>query len=281
MANTLGDGSPGPDGGPVPLHSSLDTGRPRVARIYNCLLGDERDSFASEREAAAKIMAVNPGVQEMVRANRRFLGRAVQYAVADAGIRQILDIGSGYPTQLNVHQVAQSCAPSVRTVYVDNDDIVANHGRALLANNENTFFIEADLRTPGAILGACESLLDLAEPVALFLLAILHFIPPEEDPYRIVKDLVGELAPGSLLVVSHVLDVPNMRASARVYKTANAPGVVRTEEEILGFFDGLEMVEPGLVRLPEWRPDETNVDDILDAQAERMPVAGGMGRKTH
>ncbi|WP_424531073.1 SAM-dependent methyltransferase [Sphaerisporangium viridialbum] len=261
---------------PVPLRSAVDTGTPRVARIYNCLLGDDGDSFASEREAAARILAMNPRVRHMVLANRQFLGRAVRHAVATRGIHQLLDIGSGYPTQHNVHEVAHSIAPDACTVYVDNDEVVASHGRALLADDRRSFFVECDLRQPGEIIWAAQTVLDFTKPVAVLLVAILHFLPDGEDPHGIVKDLVGALAPGSLLVVSHVLDDAQTQRGARVYDRASAPVVPRSPDRIGAFFDGLDLEVPGLVTLPMWQPDD---DTWYQDEADSMPVLCAVGRK--
>ncbi|MEU9891131.1 SAM-dependent methyltransferase [Sphaerisporangium sp. NPDC051011] len=281
MASLL-KGGPSDGGELVQLRPSLDTNTPRVARIYNVLLGDDRDSFASEREAAAKILALNPRIAHMVKANRRFLGRAVEYAVGEAGMRQILDIGSGYPTQRNVHEVAEEVAPGkVRTVYVDNDEVVAIHGAALLDSqtkkHSRSWFIKGDLRSPAEILWASMPHIDYTRPVALLLVAVLHFIPDDEDPHGIVADLVGTLAPGSLLILSHVLRDPSMTEAARVYEGASAPGVPRSREEVAAFFRGLHMVEPGLVAMPGWRPD--NPFDQHEAEHRPMPVLCGVGVK--
>jgi hypothetical protein len=280
MASTLGDGPADVGRGLVPLRSSVDTGTPRVARVYNCLLGDDRDSFASEREVARRVLAVEPRVRHMAIANRQFLGRAVRYAVGRAGIRQILDIGSGYPTQRNVHEVAQEISADVRTIYVDNDPVVAAHGRAILSAagqaEPRTWFIESDLRRPGEILWASAVQFDFSRPVAVLLVAILHFVPAEEGPHEIVADLVGALAPGSLLVVSHVVDTEATRRGVLLYKDASAPLVPRSVGQIDRFFDGLGLVAPGLVPLPLWRPDE---DTWYRDEAGSMPVVCAVGRK--
>ncbi|MGW4637470.1 SAM-dependent methyltransferase [Sphaerisporangium sp. NPDC004334] len=276
MTRNLGGDASNLGGALVPLAPPVNTGVPRVARVYNALLGDDRDAFACEREAAAKVLAANPDIKYMVRANRLFLGRAVRYAVKQCGIRQLLDVGSGYPTQDNVHEVARSVARGVKTVYVDSDEIVAAHGRALLADDQDTFFIQADLRRAGELLWSSKPLLDFSRPVALFLVAVLHFIPPEDEPYEVVADLVAALAPGSLLVISHVLDVPSMRQAARVYDKASSPGVPRSLEEVRAFFSGVALVEPGLVPLTMWR---TNEDDMYRRQFPDMPVVCGVGRK--
>jgi hypothetical protein len=212
--------------------------------------------------------------------NRRFLGRAVRYLAAEAGIAQFLDIGTGLPTQGNVHQVAQHVNPGARVVYVDNDPMVLAHSRALKTRG-NTAVIGADLRDPAAILGHPRALelIDFRQPLAVLLVAVLHFIGPDDDPYGIVGFLQEAMAPGSYLVISHALKgILRGDAAGKVeeqYRKNVAPGsTLRDRDEILRFFTGLELVEPGLVQVPCWRPDDGQPPD-----AGKVWILGAIGHK--
>ncbi|GAA2899021.1 SAM-dependent methyltransferase [Streptosporangium fragile] len=242
----------------VPL--GIDPAIPSVARIYDYLLGG-KDNFASDRAAAEKLIELTPNVKDGVRANRRFLRRAVRF-LASTGIRQFLDIGAGLPTQENVHQVALGVAPESRVVYVDNDPIVLAHGRALLADNGQTIVVNGDLREPEAILDDPEvsGHIDFKQPVGLLLLAVLHFIPEDDTAERIVTTLRDRLAPGSGLVISHLsfgdLDEEKIREGRELYtRTSAGSATPRSHAQILRFFDGFEIVEPGLVSTEDWRPE--------------------------
>ncbi|GAA4226385.1 SAM-dependent methyltransferase [Streptosporangium album] len=242
----------------VPL--GIDPTIPSVARIYDYLLGG-KDNFASDRAAAEKLIELTPNVREGVQANRRFLSRAVRL-LAKTGVRQFLDIGAGLPTQENVHQVALRTAPESRVVYVDNDPIVLAHGRALLADNNQTIVLDGDLRDPEAILGdpRINEHIDFDQPVGLLLLAVLHFVPEDDVAERIVATLRGRLAPGSAVVISHLsfgdLDEEKVRQGREVYKKTSAGSATpRSHAQILRFFDGFELVEPGLVSTEDWRPE--------------------------
>jgi len=239
----------------------LDTGRAHSARVYDYWLGG-KDNFAVDRDAADQAIAANPGIVADVRANRAFLARAVRHLAADCGIGQFLDIGTGLPTASNTHQVAQSAAAAARVVYVDNDPIVLAHARALLASTPEgaTAYLEADLRDTAAILEAAAETLDFARPAALMLLIILHLIPDSDDPYRIVADLVRALAPGSYLVLAH--PASDIRAAAMAEMTrrvnrrlAGPPAIMRDRAAVTRFFDGLELLEPGVVQPQQWRPE--------------------------
>ncbi|SDR24710.1 SAM-dependent methyltransferase [Thermostaphylospora chromogena] len=239
----------------------IDPNIPSPARIYDYLLGG-KDNFAADRAAAEKLLELTPNAREGVRINRRFLSRAVRF-LAGTGIRQFLDIGAGLPTQENVHQVAQRVAPDSRVVYVDNDPIVLAHGRALLAENERTIVVQGDLRKPEDILSDPEvtGLLDFDRPVGLLLVAVLHFIPDHDEVGRILATLRGRLAPGSGVVISHLsygdLDEDRIREGREIYKNSTAGAVMpRTREQIVRFFDGFEVVEPGVVPTDQWRPEE-------------------------
>jgi SAM-dependent methyltransferase len=231
-----------------------------IARIYDYWLGG-KDNFPADREAAEQAIAANPGIVADVRANRAFLARAVRYLAAQQGIRQFLDIGTGLPTASNTHQVAQTVAADSRIVYVDNDPIVLLHARSLLASTPAgaTAFIDADLRDTREILAMAAQTLDFSQPVAVMLLIVLHLIPDTDDPYGIVTQLMGSLAPGSHLVISHPADDIRPAAMAEMTRRVNARlssarGTMRDRGAITRFFDGLELVDPGVVQPQEWRP---------------------------
>ncbi|GLW10679.1 hypothetical protein Misp01_58070 [Microtetraspora sp. NBRC 13810] len=239
----------------------IDPNVPSVARIYDFLLGG-KDNFAADRAAAAKLMELTPNVREGVRANRRFLSRAVRF-LTQSGIRQFLDIGAGLPTQENVHQVALRAAPDSRVAYVDNDPIVLTHGRALLADNDRTIVVHGDLRDPGAVLDdpLISGHLDFDRPVAVLLLAVLHFIPDDGVAEKIVATLRQRLAPGSALAITHLsfgdLDENQVREGRELYtRTSAGSATPRSAGQIVRFFDGFELVEPGLVPPEAWRPEQ-------------------------
>ena len=234
---------------------------PNVARMYDYYLGG-KDNYAADRAAADQVVAAMPNVLDFTRANRRFLARVVTL-LAQEGIRQFLDIGSGLPTQENVHQIAQLTALESRVVYVDNDPVVLAHGRALLADNPRTTVVQADLRDPKGIIGNPEvrRLLDFDEPVAILLLAILHFIPDDANPPGIVRTLREALVPGSYLVVSHghggkVSKDVEKQVRGAYSNTAAGDIIPRTPEQILDYFEGMEVLEPGVVPVEAWRPEE-------------------------
>jgi hypothetical protein len=236
----------------------LDVTTPNVARMYDYFLGG-KDNFAADREAAEKILELAPEVPFVVRENRAFLARAVRF-LAEAGIRQFIDIGTGLPTQSSVHEVARQVAPDARVVYVDNDPVVLAHGQALLTGVGNALVVRGDLRDPGTILNApgIRDFIDFDQPVAVLLLAILHFIPDADDPAGVIDRLRESMAPGSYLAITHVAqqdeseDVPKVMA---VYNASTAPVAMREHGEILPFFAGFELVDPGLVHASAWRPD--------------------------
>jgi hypothetical protein len=237
----------------------LDTTVPHIARVYDYWLGG-KDNFAADRELAEKFMAADPSVTAGVRSNRAFLGRAVHYLVAEAGIRQFLDIGTGIPTASNTHEVAQRADPSARVVYVDNDPIVLIHARALLASHPAgaTDYIDADLRDVGTILAAAARTLDFSQPVAVMLVGVLHCIPDEDYPGQLVATLMEAAAPGSYLALSHPaadIHAEEMAAGAAMMNQAMAGSITfRTQAQVATYFAGLDLVEPGLVSTPQWRP---------------------------
>ena len=245
------------DPGPVP--PGVDTRRANTARVYDYWLGGSHN-FLADQDVARAIAAVAPNAPAIALAGRAFLGRAVRYLAA-AGIRQFLDIGSGIPTQGNVHEVAQQASPGARVVYVDIDPVAIAHSKALLAGNQNTAIIDASLREPEKILAhqAIEDLIDFSQPTGLLLVSVLHFIADAEDPWQIVATLRDALAPGSYLVLSHGTSEGQPAVAQVVEKVYNRSVStdlhIRSETEILRFFDGFDLVDPGLVYIPLWRPD--------------------------
>jgi hypothetical protein len=242
--------------------AGLDTSVAHPARVYDYWLGG-KDNFAADREAAERVLAVTPGLRFRVRANRAFLGRATRYLAAEAGIRQFLDIGTGIPTGDNTHEVAQRAAPDSRVVYVDNDPIVLLHAQALLRSTPQgaTDYLQADLRDPGTILDRAATVLDFGQPVAVMLLGVLHLIQDSEDPWGIVARLMAAMPAGSYLTVSHpAIDIHRAQADAqRVYnERVSTPQTLRTRDQVAAFFTGLELVEPGLVQVHQWRPDPSD-----------------------
>jgi SAM-dependent methyltransferase len=254
----------------------LDTTVPHIARIYDYWLGG-KDNFAADRTAAEAAAAASPGIMPGVRANRRFLGRAVRY-LAEAGVRQFLDIGTGIPASNNTHEVAQSVAPEARVVYVDNDPIVLAHARALLTSTSApTDYIDADARDTGTILARASETLDFGKPVGVMLIAILHCIPDRDDPYRLVQSLVDAVPRGSFLAISHPArkeEAVAGRGEEVLNGSFDQNVTLRTREQVSRFFDGLELVAPGVVPVTEWRPDS-----VLDVHSPWLPIVGGAGRK--
>ncbi|MET8451875.1 SAM-dependent methyltransferase [Streptomyces sp. NPDC005209] len=253
----------------------IDTSRPHPARIYDYLLGG-KDNYEVDREAADELAAVAPEVRISVRANRDFLRRAVRHVVG-SGVRQILDVGTGLPTSPNVHETAQEVAPDVRVAYVDNDPIVNAHADALLSRSGATSIVLADLRDPRAILDHPDvrRVIDFDEPIALLLVAVLHFLTEAEKPDRIVATLRDALPAGSFLVLSHATgDFADRAAAQAVYNRATATMNLRTRAEVEGFFEGFELVDPGLVQVPFWRPDGTP-----PPRSGEIGFYGGVARK--
>jgi hypothetical protein len=239
---------------------SFDTSVAHIARVYDYWLGG-KDNYAADREAAEEALAVNPGLLADVRANRGFLARAVRYLAAECGIRQFLDIGTGIPTANNTHEVAQSVAPQSRIVYVDNDPVVLLHAQALLASDPAGAcdYVDADLRDPEKILSVAGQTLDFSEPVAVMLIAILHLIPDQDDPYGIVGKLMAAVPSGSYLALSHpasdIAATVMSKAATRLNRLMSQRVTLRTREEVARFFDGAALAEPGIVQPPRWRPD--------------------------
>ncbi|WP_233508209.1 SAM-dependent methyltransferase [Spongiactinospora gelatinilytica] len=256
----------------------LRTDRPHPARVYDYLLGG-KDNFPADRSAAERGLGKAPGLRDLARANRAFLTRVVRAAV-EAGVRQFIDLGTGIPTSPNVHEVAGGHTPGARVVYVDNDPIVATHARALLTSAGDTAFLLADLRDTKAILDSPETraLIDFDEPVAVLCVALLHHIPDEADPRGIIERLTGAVAPGSLLALSHLgADLAPAQAAA-ISAGAAQDGVTlipRDRETVSALFTGLDVLEPGLVPVPLWRPDTP----VWDDEVARTWIYGGMAVK--
>ena len=265
----------------VPL-PQVDTSRPHSARMYDYYLGG-KNHFAADRELADKVLAGMPSVRTSARENRAFLGRTVRYLAGEAGIRQFLDIGTGLPTSNNVHEVAQAVVPSARVVYVDNDPLVLTHARALLTSSPEgrTAYVHADLRDPESILASpgLRDVLDLSQPVALILVSILHFIPDEDRPKEILATLLGALPAGSYLVATHITTEYDPEGWARIqrqYAGGGIAGQTRDSGEFARLaFSDLDLVPPGVVPLPEWRPDRPGPHPL----PAEVSVVGGVGRK--
>jgi hypothetical protein len=256
--------------------TGIDTSTAHSARVYDYFIGG-KDHFRADREVAEAVASAAPEIPAMARANRAFLGRAVRH-LADQGVRQFLDIGTGLPSAGNTHEVLQSVAPDSAVVYVDFDPLVVSHARVLLRSAQRTRVFQADLRDPERILAHPDltSLIDFSRPVGILLVAVLHFVPDEDGPYEIVGRLKNAVAPGSHLVVSHVtVDVRDIDTD-RMGKAYNntAPGALRSREAIEAFFEGFPLVEPGLVPAPLWRPDGDVPGDL-----ERYWIYAGVGRK--
>jgi S-adenosyl methyltransferase len=240
-------------------HASFDTSVAHVARIYDYWLGG-KDNYAVDRAAGDAGLRAYPDLVYSVRANRAFLARAVRYLVTEAGIRQFLDIGTGIPTANNTHEVAQAAAPDSRVVYVDNDPVVLAHARALLTGSPEgaTDYLDADLRDTDKILDEAAQTLDFSQPVAIVLMAILHLIGDQDDPYGIVSKLTAAGLAGSYLTLSHVASDIDRKAVAEAREQVSSFMAVkqtyRDHAQVTRFFDGMEIVEPGIVKVSEWRP---------------------------
>jgi hypothetical protein len=252
----------------------FDTSVAHPARMYDYFLGG-KNHFPADQAAADQLLEAAPQTRVGARENRAFLQRVVRFLAGEAGIRQFLDIGTGLPTQGNVHEVARSVTPDASVVYVDNDPIVHVHANALLASDK-TASILGDLRDPEEILEhpTTRRFIDFGQPVAILLLAILHFLRDQDDPGAILAKLKGVMAPGSYLALSHGtgdLYPPEIGATAkRVYDRASSRLVLRSRDEIAEFFDGFELVDPGVVQLSLWRPDR----DLPSSRG----LFGGVGR---
>ncbi|MBH5337847.1 SAM-dependent methyltransferase [Streptomyces pactum] len=257
----------------------LDTSRPHPARMYDYFLGG-RDNYQVDREAAQRVLGELPDILPTARENRAFLHRAVRHVVR-SGVRQILDIGTGIPTSPNTHEVALAEDPTVRVAYVDNDPIVAVHAGARLTGAPGTGFALGDVRDPAALLElpAIRDRIDLGRPVAVLLVAVLHFVTDEEDPYAIVATLRDALPAGSHLVLSHAtadFHPGDHTETMQAYRSSTATMNPRTHAEVVRLFDGFDLLEPGVVQLPRWRPDG---DPPTPGELRRIGFYGGVARK--
>ena len=241
--------------------AQIDVRRAHSARVYDYWLGG-KDNFAADRDAAEEAIAASPGIVADARANRAFLARVVRFLARERGVRQFLDIGTGLPSSPNTHEVAQSADPAARVVYVDNDPIVVAHARAMMVSGPDGIcdYVDADLRDQSVILKAAGRTLDLGRPVALLLLLILHLIPDADGPEEVVRSLLGGLAEGSYLVVSHPASDIRPDSVADMTRRMNQrligpKATVRDHDHVARFFEGLELLEPGLVEPQQWRPD--------------------------
>jgi len=237
----------------------IDTTVPHIARIYDFWLGG-KDNFEVDREAARRAAEANPAMYEGVRGNRAFLARCVRYLAGEAGVTQFLDIGTGIPAANNTHEVAHAAAPGSHVVYVDNDPIVLAHARALLTGvRGETAYLDADIRDTAKVIEAAARTLDFRQPVGVIMIAVLHCLTDEDDPWAVVREVMAAVPSGSYLALTHPGSDFHPEATGAVQARLNQMMPVkitfRSREQALGFFDGLELVEPGLVRAPEWRPD--------------------------
>ncbi|HEV2255495.1 MAG TPA: SAM-dependent methyltransferase [Streptosporangiaceae bacterium] len=275
MVTRVGGSGAGPAG--------INTSVPNVARIYDYILGG-KDNFAADRRAAQQLLAALPDIAGVVRDNRSFIGRVVRFLAGEAGVRQFLDLGAGLPTQDSVHKMAHAIAPDARVVYVDNDPVVCSHGQALLGLGGTVGVVLGDLRRPAEILRHPEVLarLDFSQPVGVLCVCALHFVPDEEKPHQIIAEYRDYLAPGSYLAITHGITAPTpeddpdgvVQSVTNVYRNASAQIHVRSTKEIERFFDGFEIIDPGVVWTADWRPDPGT-----RAAGRRDSLHGGVGRK--
>jgi hypothetical protein len=256
----------------------LDTSVAHIARMQNYWRGG-KDNFAADRAAAEHAMAAYPDLVSSVRANQAFLARSVRYLAGEAGVRQFLDIGTGLPAAGSVHEIAQDVAPACRVVYVDNDPIVLAHARALLASSApgSTSYVDADVRDTSCVLEQAAAALDFSTPVAVILVSVLHMVEGHEDPHAIVARLMDAVPAGSFLALTHVASDLEPEAMAEMARRVNQhvaqPTTPRDYATVARFFAGLELVPPGVVRVPEWRPSSA------EAAASPSTQWGGVGRK--
>ena len=256
----------------------FDTSVPHIARVYDYWLGG-KDNFAADRELGEQTLQAYPNLVFSVRANRAFLARAVRFLAGEAGIRQFLDIGTGIPTANNTHQVAQRVAPESRIVYVDNDPIVLSHAQALLKSSPQgaCAYLDADLRDPAGILAAAAGTLDFGQPVAVMLMAVMHFVGDDAEASAIIRRLTAACVPGSYVALSHAASDIDAEQQSEMVRRLNQSvaekATLRDHAGVTRLFDGLDLVEPGLVRVSDWRPDSD-----LEA-AEAQGLWGGVGRE--
>ncbi|MDN3025519.1 SAM-dependent methyltransferase [Streptomyces sp. S.PB5] len=269
--------------GTEPAGQRIDTTKPHPARVYDWYLGG-KDNYPVDEALGRRIASLSGDAPRAARANRWFMHRATRHLVGKAGIRQFLDIGTGIPTEPNLHQIAQKAAPDARVVYVDNDPIVLAHAGALLRGTDEgvTEYIEADARDPRKILEQAGRIIDLDRPVALSLIALMHFIADEDGAHDVVDALVDALAPGSALVLSAMtadFEPENVRRGIEAYAAGGVTLVARDKDEFGRFFKGLDVLEPGVVSVKDWRP-ELAVDETPDADGGPVSLYGAVGIKS-
>jgi hypothetical protein len=258
------------------IAARIDTSVPHPARVWDYWLGG-KDNFAPDREVGDEIVKVMPDLPVNARAEREFIGRVVRYVAGECGVDQFLDVGTGIPAADNTHEVAQRVNPKSRIVYVDNDPIVLLHARALLVGTLEgaTDYIDADLREPGSILREATRTLDFSRPIALMLMGVLEFVPDAEQAHASLSALVDALPSGSYLAIAHSVRSPSMDEAAAQWNASGAtPLTLRTPEQLTAFFDGLTLLEPGMVSLPRWRPEAGT--SYRDREVFQY---GGLGRK--
>jgi S-adenosyl methyltransferase len=274
-ANARPDSTAAHAAGSVP-GGAIDTTVPHSARIWNYWLGG-KDHYPVDREVGDQYRALYPGIVDTARAVRSFLVRTVRYLTAEEGVRQFLDIGTGLPAADNTHEIAQQAAPESRIVYVDNDPLVLTHARALLTSDPAGVcdYVDADLQHPDQIMTAVARTLDLSRPVAVLLLGVLGHVSDDTQAPAIVRDLMDRAAPGSYLILADSIDTGDAHvAAAEHYAAAGAiPYRLRSPGQIASFFDGLELLEPGLVSVERWRPDPAAVPPV------HVDTLGGVARK--
>jgi S-adenosyl methyltransferase len=257
----------------------FDVSVPNVARIYDYLLGG-KDNYQADRDAAERLKKIFPDAELACQQNRHFLERVVRFLVSRCGIRQIIDIGTGLPTQGNVHQVAQDVDPATRVVYADYDRVVIRHAEALLARNERVAVVHADLRTPRELITNSDmrTMIDFSQPVAILILATLHFITDDEQPDEILRLLRATMAPGSYLALSHItaddVDPDASKSAQQIYAGASAQAIPRTRQAILRFFGEMELLPPGLVNINAWPGSR-----VRPAPGHPLLLYGGVARK--
>ncbi|MFE0551976.1 SAM-dependent methyltransferase [Streptomyces pilosus] len=259
----------------------IDTSRPHPARVYDWFLGG-KDNYPVDEELGRQIMGVDGTARHVARTNRWFMQRVTRWLAAEAGLRQFLDIGTGIPTEPNLHQIAQRVAPGSRVVYTDNDPIVLKHAEALLRSTPEgvTDYVQADVRDPGRILRQARESLDLGRPVALSLVALTHFLGDEDDPHALVAELVDALPSGSHLVLSQLtadFDPEGVGRGVAMYAAGGVTLAPRTRAEIARFFEGLEFVEPGLVQVTDWHPELADGESTDDRAV--ISLYGAVARK--
>jgi len=270
-------GEPEPEGPDATAGTGIDTTVPHSARIWNYWLGG-KDNYAVDRAAGDEYVKIYPGIVDIARAGRAFLTRAVRYLTLEEGVRQFLDVGTGLPTVDNTHQIAQRAAPESRIVYVDNDPLVLAHARALLTSTPEgtTDYIDADMRDPAAILARAAESLDFGQPIGLMVMGVMGHISDDDEAQSIVHGLMAGLPSGSFLALWESTDTSkDLNVAQQGYDDTGAiPYKLRRIEQIMGFFDGLELVEPGVVLVTQWRPEATQPGDTPE-----VPTFAGVGRK--